>query len=146
MTSRSTAYSLHKLVLDLDRAADGLLRKRLNISYKRALFLLVLKRHGTISQHDLAVALGYSDPAVSSMLIELGKSGYVATTPCPKHGRKRLVTITPAGNAIVRTGKRMLDSNFAELMASAGVDAEQYQQMTERLQQAVSIRMKGEKT
>jgi hypothetical protein len=49
MPSRSPAYALHKLVFDLDRAADGLLRKRLNISYKRALFLLVLKQHGTIS-------------------------------------------------------------------------------------------------
>jgi DNA-binding MarR family transcriptional regulator len=145
MPTRSPAYTLHKFVFDLDRAADGLLRKRLNISYKRALFLLVLKHHGTISQHDLAVALGYSDPAVSSMLIELEKSGYLNAVPSPKHGRKRLVTITPAGSALIRTGKRLLDSHFAALMASAGVDAEQYQQMTERLQQALSTRMNGEK-
>jgi DNA-binding MarR family transcriptional regulator len=137
----SPAYALHKLVFDLDRAADSLLRKRLNISYKRALFLLVLKHHGTLTQHELAVALGYSDPAVSSMLTELEKSGYLTAAPSPEHGRKRLVTITRTGSELVRTGKRMLDSHFAELMASAGVDAEQYQQMTEQLQQALSVRV-----
>ncbi len=146
MSHRSPAYALHKLVFDLDRGADGLLRKRLNISYKRALFLLVLKHHGTITQHELAVALGYSDPAVSGMLIELEKTGYLTTAPSPEHGRKRLVTITAAGSALVKTGKRILDSRFADLLQSAGVDGVQYQQMTERLQQALSIRMKEEKS
>ena len=146
MPHRSPAYALHKLVFDLDRAADGLLRKRLNISYKRALFLLVLKNHGTITQHELAVALGYSDPAVSGMLIELEKTGYLTTAPSPEHGRKRLVTITAAGSALVKTGKRILDSRFADLLQSASVDGVQYQQMTERLQQALLIKMKEEKS
>ena len=144
MPLSSPAYALHKLVFDLDRAADGLLRKRLNIPYKRALFLLVLKHHGTITQHELAVALGYSDPAVSGMLIELEKAGYLTTAPSPQHGRKRLVSITAAGSTLVKTGKRILDSRFADLLESAGVDGVQYQQMTERLQQALSIKMKEE--
>ena len=146
MLDHSPAYALHKLVFDLDRAADSLLRKRFNISYKRALFLLVLKHHGTVTQHELAVALGYSDPAVSGMLVELERSGYLTTAPSPEHGRKRLVTISPAGSALVKAGRRLLDSRFAELMESAGVDAERYQQMTERLHQALSIRMKGEQS
>ena len=142
MPYRSPAYALHKLVFDLDRAADGLFRKRLSISYKRALFLLVLKHHGTVTQHELAVALGYSDPAVSGMLIELQKAGYLTAAPSPEHGRKRLVTITPAGSALVKTGRRILDSRFADLLESAGVDGVQYQEMTERLQQALLIKMK----
>jgi DNA-binding MarR family transcriptional regulator len=146
MLNELSAYALHKLVFDLDRAADSLLRKRFNISYKRALFLLVLRHHGTLTQHELAVALGYSDPAVSSMVTELEKSGYLTAVPSPEHGRKRLVTITRTGSELVRTGKRMLDSHFAELVALAGVDAEQYQQMTERLQQALSTRIKEEKS
>ena len=146
MTDRSPAYSLHKLVFDLDRAADRLLRDRLQISYKRALFLLVLKNQGTVHQHELAVALGYSDAAVSTMLTELEKSGYISASPSPEHGRKRLVSITRAGSALVRTGKCMLDSHFAQLMKSAGVDAERYQQMTEQLQHALSTRMKGAKS
>ena len=106
----SPAYLLHKLVLEMDRAADKLLRTHLGISYKRALFLFVLQQHGTITQHALAVALGYSDPAVSTMLLELAKDGYIKTTPSPEHGRKRLVTITDR-----KFIKRMLEVSLIEL-------------------------------
>jgi DNA-binding MarR family transcriptional regulator len=50
--NESLAYLLHKLVLEMDRAADRLLRTHLGISYKRALFLFVLQQHGTITQHE----------------------------------------------------------------------------------------------
>lgn len=41
----------------LDRAADHLLQTQVGISYKRALFLAVLQHRGTVTQHELAVAL-----------------------------------------------------------------------------------------
>src|SRR4051812_45141001 len=106
MLDNSLAYLLHKVVSQLDRAADKLLRAQLYMSYNRALFLLVLKQRGTISQHELAVALGYSDPAVSTMLLELSKEGYVTTSPSPDHGRIRLVTITSEGSEIMEKAKR----------------------------------------
>src|SRR5690242_5966717 len=98
MMDHSTAYLLGKFMLELDRAADKLLHAHVGISYKRFLFLTVLQHCGTVTQHELAVALGYSDPAVSTMLVELVKDGYVQTAPSPEHGRKRLVTITPKGS------------------------------------------------
>ena len=140
----SPAYLLHKLVLEMDRAADKLLRTHLGISYKRALFLFVLQQHGTITQHALAVALGYSDPAVSTMLLELAKDGYLRTTPSPEHGRKRLVTITPKGSEGVAKGRQLLDSHFDKLMVTAGVDAQHYSELTERLYQALIAKMKKE--
>jgi DNA-binding MarR family transcriptional regulator len=77
-----------------------------------------------LTQHELAVALGYSDPAVSTMLLELAKDGYIRTTPSPEHGRKRLVTITPKGSEMVANGRHLLDSRFDELMQAAGVNAQ----------------------
>jgi len=142
----SPAYLLHKLVLEMDRAADRLLRTHLGISYKRALFLFVLQQHGTITQHELAVALGYSDPAVSTMLLELAKDGYLRTTPSPEHGRKRLVTITPKGSEGVAQGRQLLDSHFDQLMVAAGVDAQHYSELTEQLYQALVTKMKKEKS
>src|SRR6266566_7170036 len=112
----SPAYLLHKLVFALDRAADNLLRTHLGISYKRALFLVVLQQCGTVTQHALAVALGYSDPAVSTMLLELAKAGYITTTKSPAHGRKRLVSITPQGSAVVAQARSLLDMHFEQLM------------------------------
>src|SRR5215813_14970932 len=94
----SASYLLGRFMFELDRAADHLLRTQVGISYKRALFLIVLQHSGTVTQHELAVALGYSDPAVSTMLVELAKDGYLQTSQSPEHGRKRLVTITPKGS------------------------------------------------
>src|SRR5436305_15057792 len=95
------ADRLHQLVSALDRSADRLLRAHWGLSHQRGRCLVVLQRHETITQHELAVALGCSDPAVSAMLLALVKDGYVSTSPSPEHGRKRLVSLTPAGQALV---------------------------------------------
>jgi DNA-binding MarR family transcriptional regulator len=124
-------------MLELDRAADHFLRTQVGISYKRALFLTVLHYCGTVTQHELAVALGYSDPAVSTMLMELAKDGYVEITKSETHGRKRLVAITPKGNEVVARGRQLLEAHFDQLMARAGVDAQQLRDITERLYRAL---------
>ena len=124
-------------MFELDRAADHFLRTLVGISYKRALFLIVLQYCGTVTQHELAVALGYSDPAVSTMLVELAKDGYVEITKSDTHGRKRLVAITPRGNEVVARGRQLLDAHFDQLMARAGVDAQQLRDITEQLYRAL---------
>jgi DNA-binding MarR family transcriptional regulator len=129
----SPAFLLGRFMFELDRAADHFLRTQVGISYKRALFLIVLQSCGTVSQHELAVALGYSDPAVSTMLVELAKDGYVAITQSETHGRKRLVTITPKGNEVVARGRQLLEAHFDQLLARASVDAQQLLDITGRL-------------
>jgi DNA-binding MarR family transcriptional regulator len=141
----SLAYLVGKLMFEIDRAADQLLQTHLGISYKRVLFLIVLQHCGTVTQHELAVALGYSDPAVSMMLVELAKDGYIQTTKSPQHARKRLVTITPKGSEVVAKARQLLDSHFDQLMVIAGVDAQHYRELTERLHQALITKMKKEK-
>jgi DNA-binding MarR family transcriptional regulator len=144
MIDNSLAYLLHKVVSQLDRAADKLLRTHLDMSYKRVIFLLVLKQHGTVSQHELAVALGYSDPAVSTMLLELTKEGFVTTNPSPDHGRIRLVTITPEGSEIMEKARRLLEAEFDQLMVMSGVDAQHYRELTEQISQALAAKAKKE--
>ncbi len=140
----SPAYLLGRFVFALDRAADHLLQTQVGVSYKRALFLIVLQHCGTVTQHELAVALGYSDPAVSTMLVELAKDGYVQTTKSTTHGRKRLVTITPQGNELVAQARQVLDAHFDQLLGIAGVDAQQLRELTERLHQALMFKLKRE--
>jgi DNA-binding MarR family transcriptional regulator len=140
----SPAYLLGRFMFEIDRAADQLLQTHVGISYKRALFLIVLQQCGTVTQHALAVALGYSDPAVSMMLVELAKDGYIQATKSPEHGRKRLVTITPKGNEVVAKGRQLLDSHFDQLMVIADVDAQHYCELTERLHRALIAKMKKE--
>lgn len=144
MTNNSLGYLLGRFVFELDRAADQLLQAQVGISYRRFLFLTVLQHCGTVTQHELAIALGYSDPAVSTMLVELARDEYIQTAKSPEHGRKRLVTITPKGNEVVAKGRQLLDSHFDQLMEIAGVDTQHYRELTERLHQALITKMKKE--
>jgi DNA-binding MarR family transcriptional regulator len=141
----SLAYLLGKLMFEIDRAAEHLLQTQVGISYRRFLFLTVLQQCGVVTQHELAVALGYSDPAVSTMLVELGKDGYIQTTKSPEHARKRLVTITLTGNEVVAQGRYLLDSHFDQLLVIADIDAHHYRELTERLHQALITKIKKEK-
>lgn len=141
MTEMSTAYLLGRLMFVLDREADHLVHAQVGVSYKRVIFLTVLRECGTVTQHELAVALGYSDPAVSVMLGELTKEGLVKTTPSATHGRKRLVSITPQGDEIVARGRRALDTSFDELLVTAGVDGALLRESAERLYQALQSKL-----
>ena len=138
----STAYLLGRLMFALDREAERLLQAQVGVSYKRILFLTVLRECGTVTQHELAVALGYSDPAVSVMLGELTKDGLVETAPSATHGRKRLVNITPKGAEVVARGRRVLDTSFEELLIRAEVDGQRLRESAERLYQAVQTKGK----
>lgn len=136
----SPTYTLHKLVFTLDHVGDKILQSNYGISQKRALFLIVLHGKGPMTQHSLAVALGYSDPAVSSMLIELAKEGYVDVTPSPEHGRKRIVSLTTKGSQLAQEGASFLDTQFTALLESAGVDVDHYNELTERIYQALTTK------
>jgi DNA-binding MarR family transcriptional regulator len=146
MIDGSPSYLLHRLVFALDRGADRLLRTHLAISYQRLLFLAILQHHGTMTQHELAVAMGYSDPAISTMLRELARDSLVQIAPSPTHGRRRLVSLTPRGREVVTAGRRFLDERFAELLRAAGVDGEQYRALTERILRALLANPNKEKS
>jgi DNA-binding MarR family transcriptional regulator len=146
MVLASAGYLSGRFLFELDRAADRLLQTQVGISYKRAHFLIVLQHGGTVTQHELARALGYSDPAVSVMLVELVKEGYVQTAPSATHGRKRLVTITPHGTAVVAKARELLDTHFDQLLVLAGVDAQEYRVLMERLYEALIAKQKKEPT
>lgn len=137
MPGASPTYLLGRFVFELDRTADHLVQTQVGISYRRFLFLTVLQHTGTVTQHELAVALGYSDPAVSTMLAGLAKDGYLQTTKSPEHGRKQLVTITSKGDEVAAQARQMLDAHFDQLLDLAGVDAQQLRDITERLYQAL---------
>ena len=142
--AESTSSLLGKLVTLLESEAEHLLRVHLDISYRRMLFLFVLQHQESITQHRLAQFLGYSDPAISTMLRELVKAGYVTTTPDPDHGRKHLVRITPHGLELARKARLLLDTHFDELVQLAGVDNEQLQHMTRRLLAALATKTQKE--
>ncbi len=136
----SSSYLVHKLALDMDRAADKLLQKELSISYARFYFLFVLSTSGEMSQHAMAKTLGYSDPAVSNMIAEIGKDGLVQAMTDPLHRRRRLVAITAEGDAIVAKGMRLLDDCFSDVALKAEISELEYAALTQRLITALSLK------
>ena len=145
MLEESTSALLGKFVTLLESEAERLLRAQTGVSYRRLLFLFVLQSQESITQHRLAQLLGYSDPAISTMLRELVKEGYVTTGPDPEHARKRLVHITPRGLELARRCRRLLDAHFDELIQIAGVDDQQLQAMTRRLLAALASKTQKER-
>ncbi|SRR6266516_496694 len=91
-----------------------------------------------------AVALSYSDPSVSTMLVELAKEGYLQTAVSPEHARKRLVSITAKGSEVVAQGRQLLDAHFDQLMQAAGIDVQHYRDLNEQVYLALVAKMKKE--
>jgi DNA-binding MarR family transcriptional regulator len=131
--NNSVVKKLHQFVFRLDKVADKMLKKELGISYRRAVFLVTLLDEGAMSQHELATALGYSDPAVSSLLIELIKSKYVTAIDDPNHGRKRIVSLTDDGTVLAQKLATYLDGSFNRLARFAGIDERAYGDANDRL-------------
>jgi DNA-binding MarR family transcriptional regulator len=146
MNIPSTGYLLGRLVFALERTSEHLLQTQIGLSYKRFLFLTVLVHTGTVTQHELATALGYSDPAVSTMLVELTKEGFLEVSQNPEHRRKHLVTITEYGREIVARGRQILDIHFDKLTMIAGVDSQQLRDSAEQLYRALQQKIQEEES
>jgi DNA-binding MarR family transcriptional regulator len=141
----SLAYTLHKLVFSMDRAADKVLKEEFGISYQRAYFLFTVWQLETASQQEIATALGYSAASVSTMVAELTKAGHIAIRSDPVHGRKRLVSLTAEGRKHVEKGNRLLDAKLSRVIASAGIDEHEYLRLTQTLYDAIITPRKDKK-
>ncbi|MFT4186633.1 MAG: MarR family transcriptional regulator [Micrococcaceae bacterium] len=130
---RYTVRKLHLLVAKLDRSADVYLRREFGISYNRALVLLIILNNDPLTQHQLAVELGNSDPAVSNMLVELKKENLVTTEQDPNHGRRKNVRLTPKGRALAEEINAGTIDNFGVLLKAAKVDEKEFSSMLDRM-------------
>lgn len=134
---KSPDYWIYRLALEMEKAGDKILMENLGLPFKRGRFLAVLLQAGSLTQHNLAKALGFSDPAVSTMMVELVKAGYVTINIDPDHARKRLVALTEKGRAITTKGTRLLNQHFKEVIAKAHVNSEEYGSLTKRIFEAL---------
>ena len=130
---KSPVYTLHKLVFALDRAANVLLQDKFNISHNRAVVLVAALDQRNTTQHQIALTLGRTDAAVSALLTELVKDGYVTTRVSEQHKRKNIVTLTPKGETLAREVYTFLNGKFDALSKAANVDATVYVKQTEQL-------------
>ncbi|MDB4923543.1 MarR family winged helix-turn-helix transcriptional regulator [Mucilaginibacter sp.] len=130
-------YLLSRLVTEMERTADKLLMASLGLSFTRCQYLAILYSAGTITQHNLAVIIGHSDPSVSKMLGDLEKKGFVSIEISPLHGRKRLVSLTKIGEELMHKGTGLLHEHFDSVIKKAGIDGKAYAEQTKKLWQSL---------
>jgi DNA-binding MarR family transcriptional regulator len=132
-TPKDLSRSLHALTARLDRAADSILRAEAGISYSRFMVLFMVRSLGADTQRALAENLGVSEPSVSRMTRVLANEGLLKVVPEPAGGNRHRLTLTPAGERLVKRWGGYLEERFARLVADAGVPYKTYARYTERL-------------
>jgi DNA-binding MarR family transcriptional regulator len=133
MSRQSLSRSLHALTSRLDRAADAILRAEAGISYSRFMALFMVRSLGADTQRALAEKLGVSEPSVSRMTRVLAEEGLLEVLPDPSGGNRRQLTLTPAGERLVKRWGGYLEERFAQLVEDSGVPYRTYARYTERL-------------
>jgi DNA-binding MarR family transcriptional regulator len=122
---KQPAYALHALVAVLDRAADDILQERFGITFNRYLTLLTLQRLGQVTQRELAVELGVSEPSVSRSVPVLADEGFLTVTSVAGGGNRRRIELTAVGEKLVDDAADLLEGSFAELMSAVGMEPDQ---------------------
>lgn len=125
-------YDIHLLTARMDRAADRVLQEEHGLSYARFLVLLALSQ-GVSSQREIASWLAVSEPSVSRMMRVLSSAGLLAVTPDQRGGNRRVVRLTPQGEALFRQGAALLERLFADLLDQCGIPREEYAAHTRSL-------------
>ena len=95
--------------------------------------LVTLREMPGATQHQLALALSYTDAAVSLMLGELIKAGFVSVTIDPAHRRKKRVELTAEGVRLADKTHAFLSQKFDNFMAASSIDVAQFNKMITQL-------------
>ena len=88
------------LVMDHKRLAPALLQEASGMPWSRYRALRRVEDR-PLSQRELAEAMHVDAPAMSGIVNDLVRRGYVARVPHAEDGRMRLVTITDAGRELM---------------------------------------------
>jgi DNA-binding MarR family transcriptional regulator len=133
MADRDLSRSIHALTARLDRAADEILRAEAGLSYSRFLTLFAVRSLGADTQRALAERLGVSEPSVSRMTRVLAQQGLLRVEANAGAGNRRRLSLTPAGEELVKRWGGVLEERFAALVEDAGVPYGRYAEYTRRV-------------
>ncbi|NNC11097.1 MarR family transcriptional regulator [Planctomonas sp. JC2975] len=128
------AMSLHRLVRELERAGDRILRDEVGLSYSRTLVLLAIDIEGAMSQQTLATWLGSTAPAVTGLLRELTADDLVSVQQDERNRRRNTITLTAEGERVIRRARARLDQRFQELLRLADVEEAPLQEALTRIE------------
>lgn len=126
---------LHRVVFLLAEAARRRGADPGGLSYSQLRLLGTIEDIQPTTQHRLAEALSVSDPAVSRALRPLEADGLVEVRQDPEHARRRLVSLTEAGQKAFHSTGKPLYEELRTALLEAGFPYERYLRDTELLAQ-----------
>ena len=114
MDARVT-FTLHELVHELDRQADGILRRALGITYSQFLFLACLES-GPLEAARLAERLGVSRAAVSQRLDWFAQRELAIVS---RDGTRSVrIELSERGRTLLGQASNLLESTMHEVIGS----------------------------
>jgi DNA-binding MarR family transcriptional regulator len=92
-----------RLRLAVTRTARRLRQEAgIDLSPSQAAALATIERHGPLAPSEIARLERIQRPTATRIVDRLEREGLVARSPDPADGRSRLVSLTPAGRALLR--------------------------------------------
>jgi len=137
---RDLSRSLHALTARLDRTADAILQAEAGVSYSRFLALYMVGSPGADTQRELAERLRVTEPSVSRMTRVLKEAGLLEAVADPTGGNRRQLSLSPAGEQLVKPWGGLLEQRFAAIVDASGVPYGTYARYTKRLLEGLDAR------
>lgn len=112
MAEERITFTLHHLVNELDRIADGILRRQFSMTYSQFLFLVSIQEQGPLDLTNLARVLGVSKAAVSKRVSWFVDRNLVLLGSAEGAVRRVVLSLSPQGMQIVSEAAEVLDATF----------------------------------
>ena len=84
--------------------------------------LATIERHGPLTPSELAARERVRRPTVTRVVYRLEEAGLVTRAPDPTDGRSALLTVAPAGRALLAAARTRKDAFLSERLDSLSVE------------------------
>lgn len=117
------AHELRPTVMRLSRRLRQLRDPELDLGSNQLSAMAVLLNSGDQRMGELAAEERVRPPSMTRIVNGLEERGYVARRPDPRDGRQCVVTLTPAGRAVLLDNRQRRDEWLATRVAELDEDA-----------------------
>jgi DNA-binding MarR family transcriptional regulator len=112
MAELRISFLLNDLVREMNSQADGLLRRKFELTYSQFVFLLIVGENKEIDVTRLASALGVTKGAVSKRLNWFVERRLVETHQNQGNSKRVVISLTKEGSTLVKSAGNFLEKEF----------------------------------
>jgi DNA-binding MarR family transcriptional regulator len=123
--SREIASKIRKAAFMMDKIAERILQKSLDLTMSQFRVLVILNAHDGVSQKALARFLGLTQAAISRQTEILRAKGLVTRAENPTCRREHVLALTAEGKRQFGVGSSILDRTFDDLLEGIGQEEEE---------------------